>query len=124
MSLCIAAGGKIIALAATTFSLSWTHSVERTLWQEQWIVREGKLAITQATVQGSGAGIGLPDNAVRSEDGWSYTPDLPPLERLSLAASGATPSAWTLCADGQCLELGAAAGDTVVLWADGQCRTP
>ena len=124
MTLCIAAGGKIIALAATSFSLSWTHSVEQTLWEEQWAIVDGRLAVIEATVQGSGAGIALPDNAIRTEDGWTYRPSLPPLERLSLAASGATPSAWTLCAGAQCMELGAQAGEAIVLWADDQCGEP
>ena len=121
MTLCIAAGGKVLALAASTFSLSWTHSVEKTTWLEQWEIRNHALTVVEATVQGSGAGIAIPDDAVRTQMGWTYRPKLAPLDRLSLAASGATPSAWTLCTDNQCLDLGATAGDTVTLWAGEQC---
>ena len=32
MMLCIAAAGIITALATPSFTLSWTHSVERTQW--------------------------------------------------------------------------------------------
>lgn len=124
MSLCIAASGTIIALAANAFSLSWTHSVEKTLWEEQWIVTDGRLKVIEGTVQGSGAGIYLPENARRTERGWTYTPALAPLETLTLAASGMTPSPWTLCTEAGCLELGAEAGDTATLWAATQCTAP
>ena len=122
MSLCIAASGTIIALAANAFTLSWTHSVEKTLWRERWIVIENQLEVVEGTVQGSGAGIYLPDNAHRTGEGWTYVPALAPLDTLSLAASGMTPSPWTLCTEDQCLELGAEAGDTVTLWAAAQCQ--
>ena len=121
MSLCIAASGKIITLAAAAFSLSWTHSVEKTLWQERWIVTNGQLEVIEGTVEGSGAGIYLPDNARRTEAGWTYTPALAPLDTLTLAASGMTPSPWTLCTQTRCLDLGAEAGDTVTLWSAPQC---
>lgn len=124
MMLCIAASGKIIALAATAFSLSWTHSVERTLWQEQWVVTDGRLQVVEGTVQGSGAGIYLPENARRTEQGWTYTPALAPLASLSLAASGTTPSNWTLCTASQCLELGPDAEGSITLWAGTQCSEP
>lgn len=123
MSLCIAASGKLIALAATAFSLSWTHSVEKTHWEEHWLAENGQLHLIEATVEGSGAGIDLPDNATRTERGWTYRPTLAPLDRLTLAASGATPSAWTLCTEHTCLELGAEAGDTVSLWSATTCET-
>lgn len=121
MSLCIAASGTIIALAANAFSLSWTHSVEKTVWVEEWRVDANHLVAVEASVQGSGAGIALPDNAVRTEKGWTYTPVLPPLEKLTLASSGATVSAWTLCANGECIELGEAQGDPVSIWAGADC---
>ncbi len=64
MSLCIAAAGKIMTLAATSFTLSWTHSVEKTEWVEQWQVVHGGLQVISARVHGSGAGVALPDDAV------------------------------------------------------------
>lgn len=121
MSLCIAAGGTILTLAATAFSLSWTHSVEKTDWTENWTVQSNQLVLESARVEGSGAGIGLPDNAIRTEAGWTYTPDLPPLKRLVLASSGATVSAWTLCADGECFELGDSPGAGVGIWSETDC---
>lgn len=124
MSLCIAASGTIIALAANAFTLSWTHSVEKTLWQERWIVANGQLEVIESTVEGSGAGIYLPDNARRTAAGWTYTPSLAPLDALTLAASGMTPSPWTLCTEARCLDLGAEPGDIVTLWSAPQCDAP
>ena len=34
MSLCILAGGKVTALALSAFTLSWTHSVQKSEWRE------------------------------------------------------------------------------------------
>lgn len=121
MSLCVSASGHLIALAATAFSLTWTHSVEKTEWRENWVVVDSRLQVDQASVMGSGAGIGLPDDAVFSDGVWTYRPKLAPLEQLSLAASGATPSPWTLCTSQTCLQLGARSGEPTTIWAAEQC---
>ena len=106
LGLCVAAGGKTLMIAATMFTLSWTHSVEKTQWQEDWRVTEQGLALAQAQVKGSGAGMD-PGEGARLEDGWwVWSPDTVAPE-LVLAASGATVSAWKLCHSGGCLDLGA-----------------
>ncbi len=119
--LCIATAGNLLALAATTFTLSWTHSVEHTQWRETWRIAGDRLQLTEASVEGPGAGIDIPADARMTPKGWIYHPALPPQPRLSLAASGMTPSGWTLCADGECHELGAKPGDDVELWAAAEC---
>lgn len=121
MSLCIAASGNLIALAASAFSLTWTHSVEKTVWAEQWAVVENKLVLDRASVEGSGAGIGPPDNAIFRDGAWHYRPNLPPLEELSLAASGATASAWTLCTEKTCLQLGSVQEGPIQIWSADAC---
>ena len=122
--LCIATGGNLLALAATAFTLSWTHSVEQTTWREAWRVAGDRLQVVEASVEGPGAGIALPENARMTAEGWSYVPDLPPLPRLTLAASGMTPSAWMLCAESDCHELGAEAGAPVEIWVAESCIAP
>ncbi|MCO5148012.1 MAG: DUF1850 domain-containing protein [Aquamicrobium sp.] len=117
MSLCILAGGKAATLAAAAFTLSWTHSVEKTEWREEWRATPAGLELVEARIKGSGAGIDPPDGAVLEDGWWVYAPTIAPVPRLVLAASGATVSGWTLCADGACLTLGAAAGETVVVEA-------
>ena len=54
MSLCIASAGSIMTLLAGSFSLSWTHSVEKTTWMERWQVEGDRLALVWASVEGSG----------------------------------------------------------------------
>jgi hypothetical protein len=53
--------------------------------------------------------------AVPKNGWWVWHPTLPPQERISLAASGMTPSGWRLCHTDGCVELGATAGDEVSL---------
>jgi len=120
--LCIATSGTLLALATSSFTLSWTHSVERTEWRETWRIAGDRLQLIEAIVEGPGAGIALTDGAVMTAGGWVYKPAVPPLPRLVLAASGATLSGWRLCAAGECHDLGTVAGTPVELWAAAACR--
>jgi hypothetical protein len=115
VSLCILAAGKTITIAATVFTLSWTHSVEKTRWKEYWRITPAGFEMVEARIKGSGAGMEPPPEA-RIEDGWwAYVPKIPPRPEIVLAASGATGAGWSLCAAGRCIELGAAAGEPVRL---------
>lgn len=114
MSLCILAGGKVVSLAVAAFTLSWTHSVERTMWAEAWQVTPAGLAIVEARIEGAGAGMEPPEGAAFDGSGWVYRPRLPPQARIVLADSGAA-GAWRFCADGQCRDLGGTGGDPIVL---------
>ncbi|MGJ5175892.1 DUF1850 domain-containing protein [Bradyrhizobium oligotrophicum] len=101
MSLCLASAGIVKALALAGFTLAWTHSVEKTAWQEDWRVTADGLQLVAARVKGSGAGMEPPPGA-RLVDGWFQWPlDRPPLSRIVLANSGAA-GEWRICADGQC----------------------
>ncbi|MCR4266385.1 DUF1850 domain-containing protein [Nitratireductor sp. ZSWI3] len=115
MSLCVLAGGKAATIAATLFTLSWTHSVEKIRWEEHWRVTPAGLEVLQARVQGSGAGMEPPPEARFDNGWWVYEPALPPLPEIRLAASGATGESWLLCAGGRCMTLGASAGAPVIL---------
>lgn len=97
------------------FTLSWTHSVQKTQWRESWAVTPAGLELREARVKGSGAGMEPGPDAVLRDGWWVWQPRLPPQKTLSLAASGMTPSAWRLCHDGGCIEFGAEAGDAVRL---------
>lgn len=117
MSLCLLAGGKLSVLAVAAFTLAWTHSVEKTRWEEDWRITPAGLQIVEARIQGSGAGMEPPPDAVLKEGWWTYVPHLKAQSKLSLAASGATGGGWSLCADGKCQEFGLAPGSDVELWA-------
>ena len=119
-AVCILAAGKTLALAMTTFTLSWTHSVERTEWREAWAVTPAGLVLTEARVKGSGAGMD-PGEGAREVDGWwVWTPKTPAVPELVLASSGATASGWRLCYEQGCIEFGAKADVPIVLSACGE----
>ncbi|AZB63137.1 DUF1850 domain-containing protein [Cereibacter sphaeroides] len=121
MSLCVAAGAAVLSLAASSFTLSWTHSVEHVEWWERWEVTEAGLRPVEARIQGSGAGMELPPDAWREADGWHYVPRPPPQREVRLAASGMTGGGWRLCAAGRCHDLGATATEGIRLWQSADC---
>ncbi len=87
MAVCLAAGALMIVIPTTAFVLSWTHSVEHTLWRENWRVSGDALVLDEAAVQGSGAGMEAAADARLVDGAWRYRPVLPPLQRLRLAHS-------------------------------------
>jgi hypothetical protein len=117
MSLCVLTGAKLIVIAATSFTLQWTHSVEKIEWLENWHVEPAGLRLIEASVKGSGAGMEPGGGAVYKDGWWTWKPELAPQRRLVLAASGATPSGWTLCVAKSCLELGTRPGPASTLSA-------
>jgi hypothetical protein len=93
---------KTLSIAA--FTLAWTHSIEKTAWQEDWLVTPAGLQLTQARIKGSGAGMEPPPEA-RLVDGWfQWSP--PPISRpeVVLGNSGAA-GEWHLCREGGCQTL-------------------
>jgi hypothetical protein len=117
LGLCILAAGKTTVLAASFFTLSWTHSVEKTTWQEDWKVTSAGLEIVAARVKGSGAGMEPPEGSVLKGGWWIYVPKLPARSSLILASSGATGSGWRLCAGETCLDVGVKGGEPATLRA-------
>jgi hypothetical protein len=102
---CLAVAGAAWILASPVFILGWTHSVEKTGWQETWEIGAEGLTLTEARVRGSGAGMD-PGDGARLEDGWWVWEPRLTVPELMLAASGATVSGWDLCSGGECRELG------------------
>lgn len=114
MTACLMVGAVAMTLAQPLFTLSWTHSVERTEWRETWGISAGALQLRHAAVRGSGAGM-EPGEGVRLRDGWwEWAPDLT-VPDLRLAASGATGAGWTLCFDGTCHQIAELAGAGITL---------
>lgn len=100
MSVCVFIAGKSAAcLAGLLFSLSWTHSIEKTQWIEHWRIQDKLLVLQETFVKGSGAGVDPAPNAVL-DDGWYRWKPLQSVElsSLSLANSELTPDNWTICA--------------------------
>ncbi|CAG0945532.1 MAG: hypothetical protein EFKGCFLK_00511 [Rhodocyclaceae bacterium] len=107
--LCIAAGALVTTLAVESFTLAWTHSIERIRWEEDWRIEAGRLRIVEARIRGAGAGMEPPAGAVLENGVWRYRPAAAPLARLRLANSAFTPG-YELCADGRCRPLAQLAG--------------
>jgi len=109
--LCLTAlgGALLAALPGPSFTLSWTHSIKKTEWREEWRVEDGGLLPVEARIKGTGAGM-EPGPDARRVDGWLvWTPGLPPQGSLTLAASSFT-AEHRLCAGGDCRLLSAWTG--------------
>lgn len=101
LSLCLASAGVVKTLSVAAFTLVWTHSIEKTVWQEDWRVTPQGLELVQARVKGSGAGM-EPAPDARLVDGWfQWQPKRAPMPEVVLANSGAA-GEWRLCSEGRC----------------------
>jgi len=104
VSLCLASASAVKTLSIATFTLAWTHSIEKVDWQEDWRVTPNGLVLTQARVKGSGAGMEPPPGA-RLINGWfQWRLDRAVMPQVMLANSGAA-GEWRLCANGDCRTL-------------------
>lgn len=112
MSLCLAAAGVVKTLAVASFTLAWTHSVEKVEWQEDWRVTPQGLELVAARVKGSGAGM-EPSPDARLVDGWlQWTVQRAAQREVVLGNSGAA-GEWRLCVDGACRTLSEIVGRTL-----------
>ncbi len=104
MSVCVVIAGKAATcIAGVLFSLSWTHSVEKTQWVEHWRIVESNnslaLSLEFTKVKGSGAGIDPAPHAQLINGWYQWQPEQAlAIPHLSLANSEQTPDNWTLCA--------------------------
>jgi hypothetical protein len=103
MNLCLILGAVQMLLAGDSFTLAWTHSVEKTRWEEDWNVGLAGLQLVEARIEGSGAGMEPPQGAVFDGKVWRYHPPLAFVQdQIILARSGATAGAWEICSQGNC----------------------
>ena len=113
IAVCLAAAGLAISLPLQAFTLNWTHSIEKILWEEDYKVVQtaagARLQLTEARIRGSGAGMEPPPDAVLENGVWHYRPALAPLERLHLTRSDYVAD-YKLCWNGQCHPLAELAG--------------
>lgn len=108
----------MVRLAVAAFTLAWSHTIEHTRWEEDWLVRPGLLHLDTARVEGSGAGM-EPGAGAQLKDGmWSWHPslDVPELSLRRAPEAGD----WRLCSDGACQAIAALLpkrADPVRMWA-------
>jgi hypothetical protein len=103
-AICLALGARQVSLPTDRFTLAWTHSVEKTGWQEDYAIRGTGLALTEARIQGTGAGMEPPPDALFRNGWWRYVPPLPILTELRLTLSPYTAD-YRLCWKQQCRSL-------------------
>jgi hypothetical protein len=117
-TLCLILGARNVSLPTDHFTLAWTHSIEKIEWQEDYVLENARLVLTEARIQGTGAGMEPPPEARFDGGWWHYRPNLPPLPQLRLTLSSYTAD-YRLCWDGRCQPLrsllGTKAPDGVVV---------
>ncbi len=117
---------RIVFVPARAFTLAWTHSIEKTRWEEDYRVQRGAdgapvLQLATARVRGTGAGMEPPPGSVLRQGWYHYAPRYQPQGALRLTRS-AYAADYDWCVDASCRPLGAllpSDGDVTLLWA---CR--
>jgi hypothetical protein len=98
------AGALRAVIPADEFTLAWTHSVQKTRWEERYRVEGDALRLVQARIQGSGAGMDPAPDALFRDGWWTWTPQLAPLREVRLTLSSYT-RGYDLCWHGRCRTL-------------------
>ncbi len=102
---CLLIAGALRAIVpAQEFTVAWTHSVQKTRWEERYRVDGDALRLTEARIQSSGAGMDPPPDATFREGWWTWHPPLPPLPELRLTLSSYA-RGYDLCWGGRCHTL-------------------
>jgi hypothetical protein len=101
-AICVVVGQQLFPLTdAASFTLSWLHSVEKIQWEEDWMLKNKRLVIISARVQGSGAGMDPPEGAIFQDGSWRYVPQLLPQNELRLTHSSYT-AGYSICRGNSC----------------------
>ena len=110
-AICLGSAASTARATVTTrrFTLAWTHSIEKILWEEDYQVENGQLRLVVARVRGSGAGMEPPEGSVLRNGAYEYQPAQSMFPSLRLTRSTFTRD-YELCWDGQCRDFGALLG--------------
>ena len=72
-ALCLSAGSALpVTFPTPHFTLRWHHSIEKTAWEEDYVVAGDWLLLSGARIQGSGAGMEPPPGAQLQDGVWHY----------------------------------------------------
>ncbi len=121
LAVCLIAGALNVAVPARSFTLAWRHTVEKVLWEEDYVVAGEWLYLSGARIRGSGAGMEPPAGAVLQHGAWHYRPPHRWHRAIELARSefGAD---YLLCIDGRCRSLTALIGPPAGAVTVAPCR--
>jgi hypothetical protein len=103
-ALCMVAGALHVSLPVQSFTLRWTHSIEKIEWSEDYEVVGGWLHLSRAHIRGSGAGMEPPDGAWLQDGVWSYRL-ADPWRREVLLARSPYVADYELCIGARCSPL-------------------
>jgi hypothetical protein len=106
MELCLLAAGATVRLGTLALTLAWTHSIEKTRWEEDYRATPAGIVVTQDRIQGTGAGMEPPPDATFDGKWWRYDPHMAPQPSVILRRSGATVGDWQVCIAGACRDMG------------------
>lgn len=110
LAVCLLVAGVVRATLPTTdFSIAWDHSVEKTRWEERYRIDGSRLELTEARVQGMGAGMEPPPGAVLQNGWWRWQPRREALPELRLTFSNYTTD-YRLCWNQRCDALATVLG--------------
>lgn len=107
MQFCLLAAGATIRLGTAALTLAWTHSIEKTRWEEDYRATSAGIVVTQDRIQGTGAGMEPPSDAKFDGKWWRYTPRVAAQPSIILRRSGATPGDWQVCIGPRCKPMAA-----------------
>lgn len=96
MNLCIVSDVAIAKIAVAAFTLGWTHSVEKTRWEEVWAVTPAGLVMREVRIKGTGAGMEPPPEARFDGTWYRWKPSPAPHQSVVLARSDAAGD-WEIC---------------------------
>jgi hypothetical protein len=99
----------IVTVPVQTFTLAWTHSVEKIRWEEDYRIEKNMLSLVAYRVRGSGAGMEPGPDAVLHNGVYESQIHNMFLDKLTLARSTYTTD-YELCWDDRCRTLQALAG--------------
>ncbi len=119
MELCLYAGAAIVRLGVTALTLAWTHSVEKTQWEEDWRLTPYGLVIAESRIEGTGAGMEPPPHARFDGRWYRWHPKAEPVPQATFRRSGMAGD-WTVCREKRCDPMGTlvpADADPVILRA-------
>lgn len=114
IGICLLSGTLAAFVPAERFTLAWTHSIEKQRWEEDWQIQPADLgsqgdtkswalALMEARVRGSGAGMEPPAGAELRDGVWHYRVSRV-VETLKLTHS-AYAAPYELCTGGHCRPL-------------------
>lgn len=105
MEICLFAAGTTIRLGTVAMTLAWTHSIEKTRWEEDWRATPAGMVLEEDRIQATGAGMEPPPHARFDGKWWHYSTSHLPMPNVVLRRSGATAD-WQVCIKSRCRPMG------------------